>query len=111
MARKRLQTSQSTSALPVELPLDKIAELCRRYQVHELALFGSVLRGDFRPDSDVDILVEFEPDAPIGLLEYCELQNRLGELIHRRVDLVSKRGLKWVIRERVLASAKVIYAQ
>lgn len=97
--------------LPVELPLDKIAELCRRYQVHELALFGSVLRADFRPDSDVDFLVEFEPDAPIGLLDYCALQNRLAELLHRRVDLVAKDGLKLPIRDSVLASARVIYAQ
>lgn len=98
------------NALPVELPLEQIAELCRRFQVHELALFGSVLRTDFRPDSDVDFLVEFEPDAPIGLLEYCELQNRLAELVHRRADLVSKRGLKVPIRDSVLASARVIYA-
>ena len=69
-----------------------------------------MLREDFRPDSDVDFLVEFELDAPIGLLEYCELQNRLADLIHRRVDLVSKRGLKRMIRDSVLASAKVIYA-
>lgn len=81
-------------ALPIDLPLDKIAELCRRYRVHELALFGSVLRADFRPDSDVDFLVEFEPDGPIGLLAYCALQNRLAELLHHRVDLVAKDGLK-----------------
>lgn len=110
MAQDTSQPGGGTGTLSVELPLDQIAELCRNYQVHELAVFGSVLREDFRPDSDVDFLVEFEPDAPIGLLEYCELQNRLADLIHRRVDLVSKRGLKRMIRDSVLASAKVIYA-
>jgi predicted nucleotidyltransferase len=100
----------SLGALPVELPLAQIGELCRRYRVQELALFGSVLRADFRPDSDVDVLVEFEPDASIGLLGYCALQNRLAELLHRRVDLVAKDGLKLPIRDSVLASARVIYA-
>ena len=97
--------------LPFALPLDKIAALCRTYRVQELALFGSVLGSDFRPDSDVDFLVEFEPDAPIGLLAYCALQNRLAELLRRRVDLVDKDGLKLPIRDRVLAGARVIYAQ
>lgn len=106
-----LSARAASGVLPVELPLEQIAELCRRYQVHELALFGSVLRPDFRPDSDVDFLVEFEPDAPIGLLDYCALQNRLAELLHRRVDLVAKDGLKRVIRDSVLASARVIYAR
>ena len=98
-------------ALKVDLPLNRIAALCLTYRVHELAVFGSVLREDFRPDSDVDFLVEFEPDAPIGLLDYCALQNQLAQLVQRRVDLVSKTGLKLPIRDRILADARVIYAQ
>lgn len=97
--------------LAIDLPFAQICELCRRYHVLELALFGSILRQDFRLDSDVDFLVEFEPDAPIGLLDYCALQNRLAELLQRRVDLVPKDGLKLPIRDQVLSSARVIYAQ
>jgi predicted nucleotidyltransferase len=104
--------SDGASGAPnVAFPLERIAELCRAYRVHELAVFGSALREDFRPDSDVDFLVEFEPDAPIGLLDYCALQNRLAELVHRRVDLVSTPGLKLPIRDGVLAGSRVIYAQ
>jgi len=105
------KSSGLSGAPNLALPLDRIAELCRAYRVHELAVFGSVFREDFRPDSDVDFLVEFESDAPIGLLDYCALQNRLAELVRRRVDLVSKPGLKLPIRDGVLAGAKVIYAQ
>jgi hypothetical protein len=106
-------SDRQTAALAVSsgLCFDGIASLCRAYRVSELSLFGSVLRPDFRPDSDVDLLVEFETDAPIGLLEYCALQNKLADLIHRRVDLVSKRGLKPLIRDSVLAEARVIYAR
>ncbi|MCL5271681.1 MAG: nucleotidyltransferase family protein [bacterium] len=97
--------------MELDLPLDKIAELCRRYRVHELSIFGSALRMDFRPDSDVDLLVDFEPDAVIGLLDYCDFQNHLSDLLQRRADLVSKDGLKLPIRDHILATAKVIYAQ
>ncbi len=98
------------SAPAVELPMDEIAELCKRYHVTELSLFGSVLRDDFRPDSDVDILVTFEENAPIGLFEFVDLQDALAKSLGRRVDLVSKRGLKSIIRDDVLTSARVIYA-
>lgn len=105
------RSGDKPDTLSVELPMEKIAELCRLYQVHELSVFGSVLRPDFRPDSDVDFLVEFEPGAPVGLLAYCALQNQLAELVNRRVDLVAKVGLKLPIRDSVLASARVIYAR
>jgi uncharacterized protein len=78
--------------------------------VRELALFGSVLRDDFREDSDIDILVEFEPGAPIGLIEYIRLQNELSDLIGRPVDLVEKTGLKLFLRDSVVNSAQIIYA-
>jgi len=94
----------------LNIPLNELAALCQRYHVRELALFGSVLRDDFRDDSDVDVLVEFEPEAPIGLLDYIALQEELAVLLQRNVDLVSKRGLKRVIRDRVLASSRVVYA-
>ncbi len=94
----------------VGLPLDEIRALCERYEVRELSLFGSALRGDFAPDSDVDFLVEFKTEAKIGFLAFARLQRELSALLGRKVDLVSKKGLKPVIRDEVLASAEVVYA-
>jgi predicted nucleotidyltransferase len=94
----------------IEIPQDLVADLCRRYKVRQLALFGSALRDDFGPESDVDFLVEFDPTAQIGFLTLAKLQRELSALIHRRVDLVPKHGLKDRIRQAVLASAKVVYA-
>ncbi len=94
----------------LDIPHDELAALCRRYSVRELSLFGSVLRDDFRADSDIDVLVEFEPDAPIGLFDYPGLQEELAELLGRKVDLVSKRGLKQLVRDRVIASSRILYA-
>lgn len=95
----------------IEIDMDALAEICRRFQVRELSLFGSVLRDDFRQDSDIDVLVEFEPDASIGLFEYVDLKLSLSELLSRNVDLVEKPGLKPFIREGVLASAELLYAR
>ena len=86
-----------------------LAEFCRRWRITELAVFGSVLRDDFRPDSDLDLLVLFAPDAPIGFLEFAAVRRELSALLGRDVDLVSKRGLKPAIRDEVLASARVLY--
>jgi predicted nucleotidyltransferase len=94
----------------IEIPQDLVADLCRRYKVRQLALFGSALRDDFGPESDVDFLVEFDPTAQIGFLTLAKLQRELSALIHRRVDLVPKHGLKDRVRQAVLASAKVVYA-
>ncbi len=94
----------------ISIPDWEIAELCRRYHVRSLALFGSALRADFRANSDVDLLVEFEPDAHVGLLLLSRMQRELAELFGRPVDLVPRDGLKPAIRETVLAAAQVIYA-
>jgi predicted nucleotidyltransferase len=94
----------------IAVPNAPLADLCRRYQVHSLALFGSVLSEDFRPDSDVDVLVDFDPNAQIGFIALARLQRELAELLGRPVDLVPKRGLKPIIRDQVLASAEEIYA-
>lgn len=90
--------------------MPQIAEICRRYHVRELMLFGSALREDFRPDSDFDLLVEFEPDAPIGLIELGNMEGELEDLFGRKVDLVPKQGLKPLIRDNVLNSAEPVYA-
>jgi predicted nucleotidyltransferase len=95
---------------PVQVDGERLAELCRRYSVRELSVFGSMARGDFRPDSDIDVLVEFMPEAKIGLIEIAGLMRELEELVGRKVDLVSKRGLKPLIRPTVLEEARLLYA-
>jgi predicted nucleotidyltransferase len=89
---------------------DRLADLCRRYQVRELSFFGSAARGEMRPDSDIDLLVEFLPDAEIDLVDYAGLMLDLSDLLERRVDLVSKNGLKPLIRASVLQEARLLYA-
>jgi len=76
----------------IEVDEAKLADLCRRYQVRELSLFGSAARGEMRPDSDIDLLVEFLPNAEVGLVEHAGLMLDLAQLLGRKVDLVSKNG-------------------
>lgn len=101
------------SAPAIDLPMDRIAEICQRYHVTKLELFGSILRNDFRPDSDVDFLVTLEEDAQIGLFEFIDLQTELTELLGREVDLVSRAGVEqsanWIRRREILRSPLVIY--
>ena len=92
------------------LPAAGIERICRRYHVKELAVFGSHARGDARPDSDVDFLVEFQGGAPVGLLEYAALMRELSTLLGRKVDLVSKKALKPLIRDSVIREVHLAYA-
>lgn len=78
----------------VPIDNDAIADFCRRWKIRELSLFGSVLRDDFRPDSDVDVLVVFEPDAPWSYWEWPDMTDELHELFGHRVDLVEKRSIR-----------------
>jgi predicted nucleotidyltransferase len=94
----------------IDFPMEEIVALCQRFQVRELAVFGSALGEDFRADSDLDILVEFEPEAIVGFMILGKLQRELSNLLHRKVDLVPKRGLKSYIRQAVLDSREVLYA-
>ncbi len=87
-----------------------IGEFCRHHQISELALFGSALREDFGPESDVDLLVTFEPCARISLFDLVDMADELARLFGRRVDLVPKEGLKTRIRNSVVESSRVIYA-
>jgi hypothetical protein len=96
--------------LQITVPREQLADFCRRSHIRWLALFGSVLRDDFRPDSDVDVLVEFDSEAQITLLTLSRLQRELASILARPVDFVLKDGLKRRIRDSVLASAQVIYA-
>ena len=94
----------------IDVPLAEIAEFCRRYRVRELSLFGSALGDDFGDDSDVDLLVEFEPGARPTFITLGQMEEELESLLGRRVDLVPKGGLKPLIRQSVLDSARVLYA-
>jgi predicted nucleotidyltransferase len=88
----------------------ELSDLCRRYHVRELSFFGSAARGEMRPDSDIDLLVDFLPDAGIDLVDYAGLMLELSRFLGRKVDLVSKNGLKPLIRDSVLESARLLYA-
>ena len=93
------------------IPRKKIASFCERWNVTEFSLFGSVLRDDFRPDSDVDVLLVIKPDAPIGLFELVDMKLELEKLFKRPVDLVEKDGLRNPYRRKeILSTAQVIYA-
>jgi hypothetical protein len=94
----------------IDLPTQEIRKLCRRYKVRELALFGSARRDDFSDASDVDLLVEFDSEARVSFITLARMQRELSNVLHRRVDLVPKRGLKPRIRQTVLDSAEIIYA-
>lgn len=95
----------------MDIPADRIRAFCERWRVREFSLFGSVLREDFRPDSDVDVLVELAPDHGLSLYDWVDMIDELREIFGRDVDLVAKGGLKNPFRRReILRSAKVIYA-
>jgi predicted nucleotidyltransferase len=92
------------------IPPQTLADFCRRNRICHLGLFGSVLRDDFRLDSDVDLLVEFETGARVSLFTLADIQDELSALFGRPVDLVPRDGLKPIIRDSVLASEHVLYA-
>lgn len=97
-------------SLQIDVDAEKLAAFCRRSGIHRLAFFGSVLRDDFGPGSDVDVLVEFDPEAGIGLFEFVDLQRQLGELLGRDVDLHTPASLSHFFREDVIESAEVAFA-
>jgi predicted nucleotidyltransferase len=94
----------------VQVDEARLAELCQQYRVRELSLFGSAARGEMRAESDTDLLVEFLPNARVDLVEYAGLMLDLSKLLGRKVGLVSKNGLKPLIRSSVLEEAQLLYA-
>lgn len=99
-------------SLRISIPQDKIAEFCRRYHIRRLAVFGSALRSDFGPDSDIDILVEFEPQWVPGLFGIARMERELSALLGgRQVDLRTPEDLSRYFRQQVLQEAEVQYAQ
>jgi predicted nucleotidyltransferase len=99
-------------ALPISTAV--LQEFCQRWRVQELALFGSILRDDFGPDSDVDVLVTFAPGADWGLLDHVRMEQELEALLGRKVDLLSRRAVERsanpIRRQQILGSARSIYA-
>lgn len=96
----------------IEVPRRQLAEFCRRHHVQVLSLFGSVLREDFRSDSDIDVLVEFEEGHTPGLLGIARIERELSEILGgRKVDLRTPEDLSRYFRQEVLAQAEVQYAQ
>ena len=94
----------------IAIDRDRIAEFCRRHHIRKLSLFGSVLRDDFRPDSDVDVLVEFEPDHVPGLIRLGGMERELSDLLGRKADLRTPGDLSVYFRQKVLDTAEVQYA-
>jgi len=96
----------------IAIPRERIAELCRRNRIRRLSLFGSVLRSDFGPESDVDVLVEFEPGARVGFFELYDLEQELSPLLGgRRVEINTPKSLSPYFRDEVLAEAEPQYVQ
>jgi len=97
--------------LAIEVPTASIADFCRRHHIRRLSFFGSVLRDDFTPDSDVDVLVEFEPEVPVGYLALAGMEAELSKILGRRVDLRTPAELSRYFRDAVLAEAEVAVEQ
>jgi hypothetical protein len=95
----------------INIPKDKIEDFCRRWKIREFALFGSVLRDDFRPDSDVDVLLVFEPDGGITFNNRVEMQDELTAIFSREVDLVEQDAIRNPFRRHeILTTKEVVYA-
>ncbi|HET9228238.1 MAG TPA: nucleotidyltransferase family protein [Thermoanaerobaculia bacterium] len=102
------------SELPIQLPEAEIERFCRRWKISELSLFGSVLRDEFRPDSDVDVLVSFGPDARWSLFDVVRMEEELQEILGRKVDLVERvaveRSENYIRRKSILSYLVPVYA-
>ena len=92
------------------IPRNALERVCARFQVRELAIFGSGARGQLRSDSDIDLLVVFVDGAQVGLITFARLRRELSELFGRTVDLVPKDGLKPALRDHVLEESRTLYA-
>lgn len=99
----------NSNQLPVNIPRDKIVAFCQQNHISKLSLFGSVLRSDFKPDSDIDVLVEFMPEQKIGFFKLAGMEIELSEMLGRKVDLRTPGELSRYFRQKVLDSAQVLY--
>jgi len=98
----------------IDIPRDMIVEFCKKWKIREFSLFGSVLRDDFRSDSDIDVLVTFSEDAKHTLFDLVHMENELKQILGRDVDIVSRRGIEssrnYIRRNAILNSAEAVYA-
>ncbi len=99
------------STAHIEIPKERIAEFCKRNHIRKLSLFGSVLHGNFRPDSDIDLLVEFDPDHIPGFFKLAHMERELSEIMGKKVDLRTPQELSKYFRDEVLSEAEVQYAE
>lgn len=97
----------------IDVPYSKIEDFCRKWKISELSLFGSALRDDFRPESDIDVLVTFAPDTRISLSDLLSMENELKQIFGRDVDLVQRKSVEqsenYIRRKHILNSLEVIY--
>ena len=93
----------------INITEEQIADFCQRNHIRKFAFYGSVLRDDFRPDSDIDVLVEFEPSQPIGLMEVVRMERRLSELMGRKIDLRTPKELSRYFSDKVISEAETLY--
>jgi len=104
---------QRQAQAKLRIPESQILDFCKRWNVTELALFGSVLRGEMKAGSDIDMLITFAPDAQWGLFDHLRMEQELSESLGRKVDLLTKRSVEqssnWPLREEILCTAEVIY--
>jgi len=100
-----------TKKMHIELPKEKIKEFCKRHHIRKLSLFGSALRDDFSPESDLDILVEFDPAHIPGFIRLAGMEIELTEILGRKVDMRTAQDLSRYFRDEVLNSSKVQYAE
>ena len=111
--RSLITGDREVKKLKIELPQQIISEFCHKWQIYEMCLFGSVLREDFRPDSDIDILVSFQDSVSWGLLEFSRMKRELENLLGRKVDLLTKKSIEqshnWIRQREILETAQVIY--
>jgi len=103
------------STVAIEFPEEQLSAFCQKWQIREVSLFGSVLRDDFGPDSDVDVLVVFDAAASLSLLDMIAAEQELAAILGRPVDLLDRRAVErsenWIRRRRILNSARTIYAR
>ncbi|HEX3036682.1 MAG TPA: nucleotidyltransferase family protein [Thermodesulfobacteriota bacterium] len=99
--------------IPIDVPYSRIEEFCQKWNIIELSLFGSALRDDFRPESDIDVLVTFAPETEISLSDFLNMEDELKQIFGREVDLVQRKSIErsenYIRRKHILNSLEVIY--
>ena len=115
MKKVELGFQSLPNPIGITLPQEEIAQFCQRWKVQEFYLFGSVLRNDFHPNSDVDVIVQFAPDSICGLLELVRMKRELEVVFGRKVDLLTMKSIEqsenWIRRKEILGTARLIYVQ